>query len=194
MIVSSEEESTYRTSFLDIPGPKQALLIGLAKTMCIEEDPNDIFQRLAIKDVPPLQENQEYEFTLSSKGLTLRIVTLENFRETARQDIWMSYGWSDVETLFKDYNITGSFKELLDQLASKQWKSQRSKNRIKGTFKSMLVIGSGEVGTPKGADKEAALDKVNQLLSEALDDGSEIVALYAGGFKQIGRASCRERV
>ena len=183
MIVSSEEESTYRTSFLDIPGPKQALLIGLAKTMCIEEDPNNIFQRLGIKDVPPLQENQEYEFTLSSKGLTLRIVTLENFRETARQDIWMSYGWSDVETLFKDYNINGSFKELLDQLASKQWKSQRSKNRIKGTFKSMLVIGSGEVGTPKGADKEAALDKVNQLLSEALDDGSEIVALYAGGFK-----------
>ena len=183
MIVSSEEESTYRTSFLDIPGPKQALLIGLAKTMCIEEDPNDIFARLGIKNVPPLQENQEYEFTLSSKGLTLRIVTLENFRETARQDIWMSYGWSDVETLFKDYNINGSFKELLDQLASKQWKSQRSKNRIKGTFKSMLVIGSGEVGTPKGADKEAALDKVNQLLSEALDDGSEIVALYAGGFK-----------
>lgn len=183
MIVSSEEESTYRTSFLDIPGPKQALLIGLAKTMCIEEDPNDIFQRLGIKDVPPLQENQEYEFTLSSKGLTLRIVTLENFRETARQDIWTSYSWSDVETLFKDYNINGSFKELLDQLASKQWKSQRSKNRIKGTFKSMLVIGSGEVGTPKGADKEAALDKVNQLLSEALDDGSEIVALYAGGFK-----------
>jgi len=183
MIVSSEEESTYRTSFLDIPGPKQALLIGLAKTMCIEEDPNNIFERLGIKNVPPLQENQEYEFTLSSKGLTLRIVTLENFRETARQDIWMSYGWSDVETLFKDYNINGSFKELLDQLASKQWKSQRSKNRIKGTFKSMLVIGSGEVGTPKGADKEAALDKVNQLLSEALDDGSEIVALYAGGFK-----------
>ena len=183
MIVSSEEESTYRTSFLDIPGPKQALLIGLAKTMCIEEDPNAIFQRLGIKEVPPLEENQEYEFTLSSKGLTLRIVTLENFRETARQDIWMSYGWSDVETLFKDYNINGSFKELLDQLASKQWKSQRSKNRIKGTFKSMLVIGSGEVGTPKGADKEAALDKVNQLLSEALDDGSEIVALYAGGFK-----------
>jgi len=183
MIVSSEEESTYRTSFLDIPGPKQALLIGLAKTMCIEEDPNDIFARLGIKNVPPLQENQEYEFTLSSKGLTLRIVTLENFRETARQDIWMSYGWSDVETLFKDYNISGSFRELLDQLASKQWKSQRSKNRIKGTFKSMLVIGSGEVGTPKGADKEAALDKVNQLLSEALDDGSEIVALYAGGFK-----------
>ena len=183
MIVSSQEESTYRTSFLDIPGPKQALLIGLAKTMCIEEDPNSIFQRLGIKDVPPLEENQEYEFVLSSKGLTLRIVTLDNFKEVSRQDIWMSYKWSDVETLFKDYNINGSFKELLSQLASKQWKSQRSKNRIKGTFKSMLVIGAGEVGTPKGADKEAALEKVVQLLSEALYDGSEVVALYAGGFK-----------
>jgi len=186
MIVSSEEESTYRASFLDIPGPKQALLIGLAKTMCIEEDPFDIFKRLGIKEVPQLQENQEYEFTLSSKGLTLRIVTLDNFKEVQRRDIWMSYKWSDVQTLFKDYNINGSFEQLLKQLVDKQWRSQRSKNRIKGTFKSMLVIGAGEAGTPKGADKEAALDKVNSLL----ENGSETttVAIYAGGFKPPHRA------
>jgi len=181
MIVSTEEESNYRTSFLDIPGPKQALLIGLAKTMCIEEDPFEIFKRLGIKEVPQLKENQEYEFVLSSKGLTLRIVTLENFREVERRDIWMSYKWPDVETLFKDYNINGSFEQLLKQLIDKQWRSQRSKNRIKGTFKSMLVIGAGETGTPKGADKEAALNKVNSLLENGNE--TKTVAIYAGGFK-----------
>jgi hypothetical protein len=181
MIVSSEEESTYRASFLDIPGPKQALLIGLAKTMCIEEDPFQIFKRLGIKEVPQLQENQEYEFVLSSKGLTLRIVTLDNFKEVERRDIWMSYKWSDVETLFKDYNINGSFEQLLKQLVDKQWRSQRSKNRIKGTFKSMLVIGAGEAGTPKGADKEAALDKVTSLLEN--EGETKTVSIYAGGFK-----------
>ena len=87
MIVCSEEESTYRASFLDIPGPKQALMIGLAKTMCIEEDPFEIFKRLGIKEVPQLQENQEYEFVLSSKGLTLRVVTLDNFKEVERRDL-----------------------------------------------------------------------------------------------------------
>lgn len=186
MIVSSEEESTYRASFLDIPGPKQALMIGLAKTMCIEEDPFEIFKRLGIKEVPQLQENQEYEFVLSSKGLTLRVVTLDNFKEVERRDIWMSYNWSDVKTLFKDYNVDGTFEQLLDQLVKKQWRSQRSKNRIKGTFKSMLVIGAGEVGTPKGAGKEAALDKVNSLLEN--EGQPKTVAIYAGGFKPPHRA------
>ena len=181
MIVSSEEESTYRASFLDIPGPKQALLIGLAKTMCIEEDPFEIFKRLGIKEVPQLKENQEYEFVLSSKGLTLRIVTLDNFKEVERRDIWMSYKWSDVEKLFKDYNINGSFEQLLKQLIDKQWRSQRSKNRIKGTFKSMLVIGAGEAGTPKGDDKQAALEKVTSLLEN--EGETKTVAIYAGGFK-----------
>lgn len=181
MIVSSEEESTYRTSFLDIPGPKQALLIGLAKTMCIEEDPFEIFKRLGIKEVPQLKEHQEYEFVLSSKGLTLRIVTLDNFKEVERRDIWMSYNWSNVEKLFKDYNINGSFEQLLKQLIDKQWRSQRSKNRIKGTFKSMLVIGAGEAGTPKGDDKQAALEKVTSLLEN--EGETKTVAIYAGGFK-----------
>ena len=47
----------------------------------------------------------------------------------------------------------------------------------------MVSVKSGEVGTAKGAGKEDALEKVAQTLAEALDDGSEVVALYAGGFK-----------
>ena len=52
----------------------------------------------------------------------------------------------------------------------------------------MVSVKSGEVGTPKGAGKEAALEKVAQTLSEALDDQSNTVALYAGGFKPPHKA------
>jgi hypothetical protein len=222
MIVSSEEESTYRASFLDIPGPKQALMIGLAKAMCNEEDPFEIFKRLGIKNIPALapeknlgqdkQLRQEYEFTLSSKGLTLRVVTLEvtkpedidgekqpeSFKEISREDVWTSHNWSDVEELFKDYNINGKFEDLLKQLASKQWKSSRSKSRIKGTFNSMLVIGAGEEGTPKGEDKEEArkavaalegkyskltMELVRPLLLEQDEETSQKIAVFPGAFK-----------
>ena len=163
MIVVSPEELTYRSTFLDIPGERQALLIGLAKAMCIEENPYDIFKRLNIKNIPTLEDNQEFEFVLSPKGLTLRVVTLDGFKELNRTDIWSSFNWSDVEKLFQNYDINGSFEELLYDIVRKV-KNTRSKNRIKGTFKSMLVINSGEAGTPKGNAKLRALDKVADVL------------------------------
>jgi hypothetical protein len=163
MIVVSPEEAEYRSSFLDIPGEKQALLTGLAKAMCIEENPYDIFKRLNIKNIPKLKDNQEFEFVLSPKGLTLRVVTLDNFKELERTDIWSSFKWSDVQKLFQNYDINGSFEELLYDIVRKV-KNIRSKNRIKGTFKSMLVINSGEAGTPKGNAKLKALDKVSHVL------------------------------
>jgi hypothetical protein len=163
MIVVSPEEAEYRSSFLDIPGEKQALLTGLAKAMCIEENPYDIFKRLNIKNIPKLKDNQEFEFVLSPKGLTLRVVTLDNFKELERTDIWSSFKWSDVQKLFQNYDINGSFEELLYDIVRKV-KNTRSKNRIKGTFKSMLVINSGEAGTPKGNAKLKALDKVSHVL------------------------------
>jgi len=95
--------------------------------------------------------------------LTLRVVTLDGFKELNRTDIWSSYKWSDVEKLFQNYDINGSFEELLYDIVRKV-KNTRSKNRIKGTFKSMLVINSGEAGTPKGNAKLRALDKVADVL------------------------------
>ena len=52
----------------------------------------------------------------------------------------------------------------------------------------MVSVKSGEVGTPKGANKEAALQRVASMLSEALEDGSDVVAIYAGGFKPPHKA------
>ncbi len=187
IIALTEEEHTFKESFLDLPAEKQGLLIGLAKVILLEQDPEEVFRRMGITNVPKLAKGEEFEFNLSSVKLTLRKVKLENFKEVAREDIWSSSNWGQIKILFKGFNIDGSFEDLLDDIARKLTNS-RSKNRIAGTFRSMVSVKSGEVGTPKAAGKEAALEKVAQTLSEALDDQSNTVALYAGGFKPPHKA------
>lgn len=180
MIVMSEEESNYRKGFLDLPAEKQGLLVGLAKAILLEEDPNEIFARLGITNIPQLDDNQEFEFNLSNKGLTLRLVTLgDNFKELGRNEIWNSFNWDDVLKLFKNFKLDGDWEELLDDIKSKL-KNTRSNNRVKGVFKSLVVINAGEAGTSKGDNKLTAIDKVNTLL-ESLIKGK--IALYPGAFK-----------
>ena len=165
MVSISDEEAEFKKEFLDYPAEIQGLMLGLSKVICLEEDPKTIFARLGIKNVPALEPNQEYEFNLSSAGLTLRIVTLDNFKEVERTEVWKSSNWSSIKKLFADYNIDGSFEDLLNDISSKV-KNIRSKTRIKGIFNSMVSIKSGEVNTPKGDNKQQALDKVNSTLSE----------------------------
>lgn len=182
IIALTEEEHAFKESFLDMPAEKQGLLLGLAKVILLEEDPQDVFRRMGISGLPKLKKDEEFEFNLSSVKLSLRKVKLENFREVSREEVWSTTNWGTIKILFKGFNIDGSFEDLLDDIARKLTNA-RSKNRIAGVFKSMVSVKSGEVGTAKGKGKEDALEKVAQTLSEALDDGSEIVALYAGGFK-----------
>jgi nicotinamide mononucleotide adenylyltransferase len=182
IISLTEEEHAFKGSFLDLPAEKQGLLIGLAKVILLEQDPQDVFRRMGISNVPNLEKGEEFEFNLSSVKLSLRKVKLENFREIAREEVWSTTAWGTIKILFKGFNIDGSFEDLLDDVA-KKLTNARSKNRIAGIFKSMVSVKSGEVGTAKGKGKEDALEKVAQTLAEGLDDGSEIVALYAGGFK-----------
>ena len=196
IISISEEESTFKNTFLDYSAEVQGLLLGLAKVICLEEDPQEIFKRLGIKNIPSLELNQEYEFNLSGVGLTLRVVTLDNFKEVDRTDVWKSSNWNTVKRLFDNYNIDSDFKTLLKDLSSKL-KNERSKNRIKGIFKSMVSIKSGEVGTPKGDNKQMALDSVDNILENMLfkglvkelimplleDESQETIAIYPGKFK-----------
>jgi hypothetical protein len=196
MIVTSEQESDYRKSFLDLPAEKQGLLVGLAKAILLEEDPQAIFSRLGIKNIPKLEDNQELEFNLSNKGLTLRLVTLgDNFKEVGRNEIWTSFNWSDIEKLFQNYNLKGNWEDLLNDIKSKL-NNPRSKNRVKGVFNSLVVINAGEAGTPKGDNKLAAKAKVDSTLTEHMinlgqylanilleAEDQPTVALFPGAFK-----------
>jgi hypothetical protein len=187
IIALTEEESVFKGSFLDLPAEKQGLLLGLTKVILLEENPDEVFRRMGISNLPPLEEGEEYEFNLSSVKLALRKVKLENFKEVAREEIWSTTNWGTIKILFRGFNIDGSFEDLLDDIARKLTNA-RSKNRVAGIFKSMISVKSGEVGTAKGQGKEDALEKVAQTLSEALDDQSLTVALYAGGFKPPHKA------
>jgi cytidyltransferase-like protein len=188
----SDDEAEFKKEFLDYPAEIQGLLLGLAKVICLEEDPKAIFARMGIKNIPELEANQEYEFNLSSAGLTLRIVTLDNFKEVDRTEVWKTSNWSNIKQLFTNYKIDGSFEDLLNDISSKV-KNPRSKNRIKGIFNSMVSIKSGEVSTPKGDNKQKSLDKVNNTLSETnlgrylasllLEQDQPTIALFPGKFK-----------
>lgn len=195
IIALSEEEGDFKKTFLDYPAEIQGLILGLVKVVTLEEDPNKIIARMGIKNIPDLEPNQEYEFNLSSAGLTLRIVTLgEDYKQLERTDVWKSSNWGDVKKLLADYNIDQSFKDLVSDL--KNLKNPRSKNRIKGIFKSMVSIKSGEVNTPKGDNKQMALDTVatlegkhnslvQNLISGLINEETtkESIALYPGKFK-----------
>jgi hypothetical protein len=195
IIALSEEEGDFKQNFLDYPAEIQGLILGLVKVVTLEEDPNKVIARMGIKNIPTLESNQEYEFNLSSAGLTLRIVTLgEDYKQLERTDVWKSSNWGDVKKLLTAYNIDQSFKDLVSDL--KKLKNPRSKNRIKGIFKSMVSIKSGEVNTPKGDNKQMALDTVAMLekkyggLVQRLTSGliyeeitKESIALYPGKFK-----------
>jgi hypothetical protein len=191
----SDKEAEFKKEFLDYPAEIQGLLLGLSKVACLEEDPQAIFARMGIKNVPALEPNQEYEFNLSSSGLTLRIVTLDNFKETDRTDVWKTSDWSNIKKLFTNYKIDGTFEELLSDVSAKLT-NIRSKNRVKGIFNSMVSIKSGEVNTPKGDNKQKSLDKVNttlnetnlgrylaSLILEAEDQPEQTIALFPGAFK-----------
>ena len=187
IIALSEEEHNFKNSFLDLPAEKQGLMIGLTKVALIEEEPSKVFARLGIANLPELEESEEFEFNLSSVKLTLRKVKLEDFKEVSREEVWSSADWSKVEDLLQAFDLQGTFEELLEEISLKL-KNPRSKNRVSGIFRSMVSVKSGEIGTPKGANKEAALQKVSQRLAESLEDGSNIVAIYAGGFKPPHKA------
>ena len=179
MVSLSEVEHQFKNSFLDLPAEVQGLILGLVKTSLLEQDPAEVFARLGIKNVPPLEANQEYEFNLSSVNLTLRKVTLDNFKEVAREEIWKSNNWQDIKNLLKDFDLSQPFEKLLDQVTG-SLKNPRSKNRVAGIFRSMVSVKSGEVGTPKGDSKEKALSAVAQTLTEAEGD---VIGLFGGAFK-----------
>ena len=52
IISLTEEEHAFKGSFLDLPAEKQGLIIGLAKVILLEQDPQDVFRRMGISNIP----------------------------------------------------------------------------------------------------------------------------------------------
>lgn len=192
VVVLSEKEQQYQKSFLDLPASKQVLLTGIVRVILQEENPEKVFARMGIKKLPELDKNQEFEFVLSSAGLSLRKITYgDDYKEVKREEVWRSHDWDDVQKLLQDYDLEQDYDALLHDVSQKL-QDPRSKRRVLGIMKSMVNIGPGEKGTPKGDEKERSIQVAQNKLG-ALEEISEetskgVIALYGGGFKPPHKA------
>jgi len=154
----SREETEFKNEFLSLQAIKQGLLLGLAK-VAILENPfiiNDVRYNL-----PDLEEDEEFEFNLSSRSLTLRKVKItSNFKVIKVDNLYSFSNWDYVKQILP-VNTHQCFEDIIKDITN--LKHPRSIPRIKGIFKSMVSIKSGEVGTEKGREKQYALDVVSKL-------------------------------
>jgi hypothetical protein len=194
IVSSTEDESDFKKSVLDYPAEKQGLILGLVKAVLLETDPNKVFAKMGITNLDPLEPNQEYEFHVSTAGLSLRKVTLDNnFKTLESTEMWSSSKFDDVKKLLSDYRIDGTFEELIQDV--KKLKNPRSKNRVKGWFLKNIRVQAGEMGTPKAEKKQQAIDTVNALQEKygklaleiakpfLFEDENTTIAVFPGKFK-----------
>lgn len=164
ILVTTEKDATFQKSFLNLNAQKQALFQGLVRVVLQHSNPYSIFKHFDL-ELPEPVANQEYEFVLSTAGLSLRLVNLSSdFKELNRVEVWRSNDWGDVEWLLKDYDINADYEDILDTVSNKI-KDDRSRRRIIGIMKSMIKVGPGEVGTPKGEAKEAGIRLAKEKLN-----------------------------
>jgi len=172
IIALDHNEAGFKQQFLDWPAEKQGLILGLVKVATIETDPSKIFRSLGIQVNTNIEANQEYEFNLSSVRIELRLSTYDpellkqgTYKTIKSEVVWQSQNFDDLKKILWQYDLDDDFAGLVAQ-AKQTVKNPRSPQRIKGVFASMITVKSGEVGTAKGAGKEAALAKINQTFSE----------------------------
>ena len=164
ILVTTRNDATFQRSFLNLNAQKQALFQGLVRVLLLHENPTQIFRHFDLTELPDPTAGQEYEFVLSTSGLSLRLVNLSSdFKEISRTEVWRSNNWDDVKWLLKDYDMDGEYEDIMD-IVAKRITDERSRRRIVGIMKSMIRVGPGEVGTPKGEAKEAGIRLAQEKL------------------------------
>ena len=202
ILALDKTEVDFKQNFLNWPAEKQGLILGLVKVATVETEPQILFKKLGItiEDIE-LEDNQEYEFNLSSVELQLRLITYIPgiYKESKREILWKSRDLKIIEKLLYQFDLNTSFEDLMEQAQSKL-KNRRSKTRMAGIFTSMISVKSGEVGTEKGASKQRAIDIVSKKFTEnitfknfflleeiadldAIPTGSIPVVLFIGRFQ-----------
>lgn len=162
IIVLSEQDMDFQTKFLNLDAAKQAIVMGLIRVILNKKNIYDLFDTSCLLK---RHNNQEYEFVLSTQGLSLRLVTLDNHREIDRKEVWRSTNWMNVSMLINNIiNINDSYESIVNDIYNIFQYDERSLRRIVGIMKSMINIGPGEIGTQKGYNKEYAIRYAEEVL------------------------------
>lgn len=166
ILVTTRNDAAFQRSFLNLSAQKQALFQGLVRVLLREvSNPAGILAHFGLENLPDAGPGQEYEFVLSATGLSLRLVNLsDDLHEISRTEVWRSNNWGDVEWLLKDYDMNDDYEDVI-QIVGRRIRNERSRRRIVGIMKSMIRVGPGEVGTPKGDAKVAGIRLAHQVLN-----------------------------
>ncbi len=156
IIVSSKEELEFQKNFYDMDAAKQALLMGIV--------------RVAHSVLYPIADaycRREVDWVLSPCGVSLRETYYRDDIEVSREELDRTVEWQKVSDILyklnKSFDITASYEKLLEQTA-KYITDERARKRIVGMMKSMINIGVGEEGTPKGDTKKCAIELAEKTL------------------------------
>lgn len=156
IIVNNEADSIFQKEFLNLDAAKQGLLMGLVRVM---------FGYKNINNLPLLNKNQDYEFVLSSTGLSFRRVTLNDMmKEINREILWRTNNWEVLKELLNQFDLNKSYEELLNDIDIFTRGDNRSRRRIIGIMKSMINVGVGEIGTLKGEYKQNSIKLIENIL------------------------------
>jgi len=167
IMATTEEELEFKTEFLNLPAEIQGLYLGIIKTLFLEVPISIITQKIDIDLLPLPYATEgsvyEYDFNLSPKELQIRLIErTEDFKTLSKKTIWSTQNWNTVMELINMFDAKDKgFMELLEIIT--QFKNERSVNRIKGLFASMVTVKSGEVGTEKGNWKTLCLNEVEKI-------------------------------
>ena len=168
MIAMDADETKFKKDFLDMPAAKQGLVLGATKVALLEFNGKKILSVLNINK-PSLENNQEIEFNCSSKEIQLRKITYDSdllavgeFKTLKQEVIWTSRRWEDLQIILYKLDLSLNFNQLVEEIRN-IFILNRSLRRLKGVFKSMVSIKSGEVGKEKGINKQKSLDVIEKL-------------------------------
>ncbi len=156
IIVSSKEELEFQKNFYDMDAAKQVLLMGII--------------RVAHSILYPIEKTycrKEVDWVLSPHGVTLREFLYRDDIEMSRSDIERTTDWNKISEILhklnKNFDVTASYEKLLDDTAE-YITDERARRRIVGMMKSMINVGVGEEGTPKGDSKKRAIELAEEKL------------------------------
>jgi len=163
----TEEEASFKENFLNMPAAKQGIIMGLVKIFVDYFGIDELYKRLNINPYKFEQKNNfKISTNLSSSFLSIRedLYYDDSYTSKIRNVIWESINWNDVTQLLIEFDLNESFEDLVYKINDKIL-CDTTKRRIFGVLASMVSVKSGEIGTPKGLEKEKDIEFANFILN-----------------------------
>lgn len=157
IITNDWDQSIFAEKFLNMTAQMQSLILGVVRVVPIHKKVL-FFDHLG-KKYPILPNNVDIEFVMSTLKMTARKVTYADDTKRVvvkQEEMFSTSNWEDVVALLRlmfGSDITAFSKNYALEHVVREFRDERTRRRIFGIIRSMINIGPGEVGTPKGDEK-----------------------------------------